>query len=79
MDILTRKAVFFSVKISVSLDLLRAGPLPFFSGILYRKGIWCLRDAEHDVDHGDDRVHKRDGVDGKICPDLLSGKDVRTA
>ena len=28
MDILTGKAVSFSVKISVLLDLLRAGPLP---------------------------------------------------
>ena len=27
--------------------------------------IRCLRDAELDVVHGDDRVHKRNGVDGK--------------
>ena len=40
--------------------------------------IRCLRDAELDVVHGDDRVHKRNGVDGKIYPDLLSEKDVRT-
>ena len=40
--------------------------------------IWCLRDAEHDVVHGDDRVHKRDGVDVKIRPDFIVRKDVRT-
>ena len=28
-------------------------------------GIRCSRDAEPDVAHGDDRVHKRNGVDGK--------------
>ena len=41
--------------------------------------IWCGRGAELDVGHGDDGVHKRDGVIGMICSDFIPGKlDNRT-